>query len=53
MDQVCHCIDFMVGFSALGKELVGFGSCTIHLRCLYHEENSMDLVEKLQERNGS
>ena len=46
MDAVCHCSDSLADILDLAEELARFGGSTIHFRCLYHQENTLDLVEE-------
>lgn len=39
--------------SCLVEKLAGIGGCTVYLRCVYHKEDSMDLVERVQEPSCS
>ena len=52
MGEVCHRPDSLVDLPGLAEELVGIGGRTIHLRCIHHQEDSLDLVEKVEERDG-
>ena len=51
MGEVCHCPNTLVGLFGMVEELVGIDSDTIHLRCLHYEENSLDMVEEVEERD--
>ena len=42
----------MADFLGVAEELAGLGGSTVHLRCVHHEENTLDLVEELEERDG-
>ena len=51
MGEVRHRPGALAGLLGLAEELVGTGGRALYLRCLHHQEDSLDLVEELEERD--
>ena len=47
MDKVCHSNGTLFSIHHLAEELAWYSRHTIHLRCLYNKENTLDMVEEI------
>ena len=51
MDSVGHRPRALARLFGVAEELVGTGGGSVHFRCLHHEDDSLDMVEEVEERN--